>query len=92
MIESGRILPGKLLLKPIKEEEKQGLIFKPVDVMKVKTHAGEVVIVGDPLPTLDSKIQVADKVLHSPHSFVEVEIDGEQYRLLNIQDVLFIYK
>ena len=94
MIEKGRILPGRLLVKEIKESEKtdSGLIFKPVAVVKQRTHVGEVVLVGDQLPVLDHKIQIGDKVLHSPNAFATVDIEGDSYRLLNAQDVLFIWR
>jgi co-chaperonin GroES (HSP10) len=41
MIDKGRILPLRVLLRPIKEEEKtsSGLIYKPIDVIKKKTFA-----------------------------------------------------
>jgi len=92
MIEKGRILPGRILVKEIKEPEKTGLIYKPVEVMKQRTHVGEVVLVGDHLPALDHGIQIGDKVLHSPNGFVTVDIEGEVFRLLNAHDVLFIYR
>ena len=79
MIEKGRILPGRLLLREIKEDEKteSGLIYKPVAVVKQRTHVSEVVLVGDQLPYLDHKIQIGDRILHSPNSFTNVNIDGE---------------
>lgn len=94
MIESGRILPLKVLVKEIKESDKteSGLIIKPVDVMRKKTHAGEVVLVGEGTPDIPMTIQAGDKVLHSPHSFVAVEIDGQDYRLVNYQDILFYWR
>lgn len=93
-LEKGRILPGRLLLKEIPEDEKtsSGLLYKPVDVVKKKTFVSEVVMVGDPLPSLDHKICAGDRVLHSPNGFVSLELEGENYRLMNAADVLFIYK
>jgi len=92
ILNSGKILPGKVLVREIKEKEKtaSGIVI-PVDVVRKKTYAGEVVIVGDPHPNLHVDIKVGDKILHSPHAFVGVEIDGEEYRLLNISDILFIW-
>ena len=94
MLDKGRILPSRLLVREIKQSEKteSGLIYKPVDIVKQRTHVGEVVLVGEHLPALNHGIQIGDKVLHSPNGFVTVEIDNESFRLLNAQDVLFIYR
>lgn len=92
MIESGRILPGKILVKPI-EEKKQtntGIII-PTEVIKPKTYAGEVVLVSTD-PSKEQIVFVGDKILHPPHAFVNVTIDGEDLRLLNQTDILFIWR
>jgi co-chaperonin GroES (HSP10) len=93
-LEKGRILPGRLLLKEVIESEKteSGLIFKPVAVVKQKTHVGQVVLVGEPLPTLKHGIVEGDFILHSPNSFTNVTIDGVELRLMDAQQALFIYK
>ena len=90
-LEKGRILPGKCLIRPIKEEEKQGLIYKPVDVIKAKTYAGEIVMVSEPLANLPVVLSIGDRILHSPHSFVSVTVDNEELRLLNQNEILFIW-
>ena len=94
MIESGRILPLKVLVKEIKEADKteSGLIIIPIDVMRKKTHAGEVVLVGEGTSDIPMTIKPGDKILHSPHSFVAVEIGTEEFRLVNYQDILFIWR
>jgi len=93
MLESGSILPLKLLLKEVKPPEKVGSIIIAPQA-KQPTITGEIVLIGD-IPTNSiykkMKINIGDKVLHSPHSFVELEIEGTKYRLLNIQDCLFIW-
>jgi co-chaperonin GroES (HSP10) len=93
-LEKGRILPGRLLMREIPESEKteSGLIFKPSLIVKQRTHVGEVVLVGDQLPTLDHNIQVGDRILHSPNAFTNVTIDNVEYRLMDAQQALFIYK
>jgi len=93
MLEKGRILPGKILVRPIKEEEKtaSGLIYKPVDVVKKKSFAGEVVLVGQDLPNFPMVVKIGDTILHSPNAFATVEIDNEDFRLLNQGDVLFMW-
>ena len=93
-LDQGRILPGLLLVKPIQEDERtqSGLLIKPVDIVKKRTYVGEVVLVGEELPSLNHKIAVGDKVLHPASAFITVEIGFEEYRLLKAADVLFIYK
>lgn len=94
MIDQGRILPLKVLVREVKESEKteSGLIIKPVDVIKKRTHVGEVVLVGEGTAEIPMTVNVGDKILHSPHSFVGVDIDGEELRLVNYQDILFIWR
>jgi len=77
---------------PQEEKTESGLIYKPVAVVKQRTFLSEVVLVGDPLPNLEHKIQVGDKILHSPNSFTNVDIEGDAYRLMDAQQALFIYK
>lgn len=91
-LESGMILPGKVLVKPIKQEEKKGSIFIPNEVLKPKTHAGEVVLTGEGTANMPMVVVKGDKVLHPPHAFVTVEIEDTEYRLLNQGDILFIWK
>jgi len=91
MLDKGRILPLKVLVKEIEREEKVGhIIIAPI--VKEPTIAGEVILVGDSTSTQKMVVEKGDNILHSPHSFVSVEIDGKDYRLLNQTDVLFIWK
>lgn len=94
MIEKGRLLPGKVLLKPIQEKsETVGGIIIPKEVLKPKTQAGTVVITGDPLNTMPMVVSAGDNVLYPPHGFVTVDLreDGE-YRLIDQKDILFIWR
>lgn len=94
MTETGRILPLKILVREVKPPEKVGsIILAPL--ARQTTITGEVVLIGDIPQTgqfKDFKLGKGDKILHGPNSFVEVEIEGEKLRLLNIQDVLFIWR
>uniref|UniRef100_A0A6M3LBJ9 Putative chaperonin n=1 Tax=viral metagenome TaxID=1070528 RepID=A0A6M3LBJ9_9ZZZZ len=93
MIEKGQILIGKLLVKEVPPVEKIGSIYVG-EIAKPKTFVGEVVIITDPLPNTRTKepIVPGDMVLHSPHSYVGVTIDGIDYRLLNQADILFTWQ
>ena len=92
MLEKGRILPGKILIKEVKEKEKttSGIIIAPT--VKPKTYVGEVVLVGEDTPAIKMVVKEGNKVLHSPHAFAAVDIEGTEYRLLNQSDVLFIWE
>jgi co-chaperonin GroES (HSP10) len=91
MIEKGRILPGKVLAKEIPPVEKVGNIYI-ANTAKPSIVASEVVLVGDDLPAMKMPVSCGEKILHSPHGFVSVEIEGDKYRLLPATDILFIYK
>ena len=55
---------------------------------------GKVVIIADPLPNVRTKepIIAGDFVLHSPHAFAGVTIDGVDYRLISQSDILFTWR
>lgn len=92
MIETGSILPSKVLVKPLAQEEKKGSIIIPTAVVKKKSFAGEVVIAGDGTDALPRVVNTGDKILYSPHAFVGVAIDDVDYHLLNQGDILFIWR
>ena len=91
MIEKGRILPGKVLAKEIPPVEKIGNIYI-ANIEKPSIVASEVVLVGDDLPSMKMPVVPTEKIMHSPHGFVNVEIEGIKYRLLPATDILFIWK
>ena len=92
MLEKGRILDGRILLKAVKEPETtpSGLIYK-APIAKAKNFTGEVVLVAPPLANSRTQVEVGNFVLMPPHSKVEVEIDNEVYFLVRQDDILFIY-
>jgi co-chaperonin GroES (HSP10) len=93
MLDKGRLLPLKVLVREIKPPEKKGSIIIAVDVTRFPTISGEVVLLGALAGNLkDTQIDVGDKILFSPHVFVRVTIEDEEYLLLNLQDVLYIWK
>ena len=93
MLDKGRVLPLRCLVKEIKPPEKKGSIIIPVDDTKNPTISGEVRVVGDLIGNFkDFKLDIGDKVLFGPNSFIRVMIEDEEYLLLNIQDILFIWR
>ena len=91
MLSAGHILPLKVLVKEIPKPEKTagGIILAPT--AKIPTILSEVILTGEGTNSMQMYVKKGDKILHSPHSFVPVEIDGTDYRLLNQQDILYIF-
>ena len=85
-----------VLVKPLKEEEvtKSG-IFLPETADKEKKMEGEVIAVG-PGKTLDNgtlsviSVKVGQTVLFKKWGGDEVEIDGEEYKIISADDILAV--
>jgi chaperonin GroES len=82
---------AKVVVKPIKEEEKSvsGIIL-PESVDKEKPNMGEVVAVGKLSDS--ANIKVGDKLLFSEYGYDTVELDGEEYYILQESKILAIVK
>ncbi|MCD8023974.1 MAG: co-chaperone GroES [Candidatus Gastranaerophilales bacterium] len=88
-------LGDKIVLKVIDDvQQTQGGIFIP-DSAKEKPQKGEVVAVG-PGKTLDSgerepvDVKSGDIVLYAKYSGTDVKMDGIEYKILSVKDVLAI--
>lgn len=86
----GKILAGKVLVKPQAAEEKtaSGIIIP--DSAKEKPRAGTVVLVGGPKKDEEMELKKGDVVLYGKYAGQELNIDGEDYLLLSQSDVLYI--
>ncbi len=86
----GRILAGKVLVKPNEAEEKttSGIIIP--DSAKEKPRQGKVVMVGASKKDEEMEIKAGDTVLYGKYAGQELNIDGEEYLLISQSDVLFI--
>jgi chaperonin GroES len=86
----GKVLAGKVLIKPQEAEEKtaSGIIIP--DSAKEKPRAGTVVLVGAPKKDEEMELKKGDVVLYGKYSGQELNIDGEDYLLLSQSDVLYI--
>ncbi len=86
----GRILAGKVLVKPSAAEEKtsSGIIIP--DSAREKPQQGKVVKVGADKTDEPMEIKVGDEVLYGKYGGQELTIDGEEYLLMSQADVLFI--
>ncbi len=86
----GRILAGKILVKPSEAEEKtsSGIIIP--DTAKEKPQQGTVVMVGADKKDEPMEVKKGDVVLYGKYAGQELTIDGEDYLLISQSDVLFI--
>ena len=88
-------LGDRVVLKVIDDvQQTQGGIFIP-DSTKEKPQKGEVVAVG-PGKTMDSgereplDVKVGDKVLYAKYAGTDVKMDGVEYKILSVKDVLAV--
>ena len=88
----GKILAGKVLVKPSPAEEKtaSGIIIP--ETAKEKPQNGEVVMVGSDKKDEPMEIKVGEQVLYGKFAGQELTIDNEDYLLISQSDVLFITK
>jgi chaperonin GroES len=88
----GKILAGKILVKPSEAEEKtaSGIIIP--ETAKEKPQNGTVVMVGVDKKDEPMEIKVGDQVLYGKFAGQELNIDEEDYLLISQSDVLFISK
>ncbi|MBQ3635585.1 MAG: co-chaperone GroES [Bacteroidales bacterium] len=86
----GRVIAGKLLVKPVEAETKtaSGIIIP--DSAKEKPLKGTVVLVGAAKKDETVEVKEGDVVLYGKYSGTELQIDGEDYLLINQSDVLYI--
>ncbi len=86
----GRILAGKILVKPSEAEAKtsSGIIIP--DTAKEKPQQGAVVMVGGDKKDEPMEIKKGDVVLYGKYAGQELTIDGVEYLLISQSDVLFI--
>jgi len=86
----GKILAGKVLVKPDAAEEKTaGGLYIP-DVAKEKPRQGKVVLVGAAKKDEAMEVKEGDLVLYGKYAGQELSIDSEDYLLISQSDVLFI--
>jgi len=86
----GKILAGKVLVKPNEAEEKtvRGIIIP--DSAKEKPLKGKVVLVGAATKDEEMEVKKGDQVLYGKYAGQELSIDGNDYLLISQSDILFI--
>ena len=86
----GRVLAGKVLVKPHEAEEKtaSGIIIP--DSAKEKPRQGKVILIGGPKKDEEMEVKKGDVVLYGKYSGQELTINSEDYLLISQTDILFI--
>ena len=86
----GKILAGKVLVKPYEAEAKtaSGIIIP--DSAKEKPRQGKVILVGAAKKDEEMEVKKGDEVLYGKYSGQELTIDGDEYLLISQSDILFI--
>ena len=88
-------LGDRVLVKPVKQEEKtKGGIVLP-DTAKEKPQEGEVIAVGngkllDNGERIPLEVKEGDKVIYSKFAGTEIKLDDEEHLLLSERDILAI--
>lgn len=88
-------LGDHIVVKRLEAEQKTaGGIVLP-DAAQEKPHQGRVLSVGDGRQLKDgrrvgSQVSEGDRVLFSPYSGMEVEVDGEKLLIMSEQDLLAV--
>jgi len=91
-------LGKRILVKPAEIEEKTsgGLVIPPTSGDDKRPETGEVVKLGigkdDEGKEVKFDIKVGDKVYFKKYSPEEVEVDGEKYLIIEIEDILAVIK
>ena len=78
----------RVLIKPMKEEEKTaGGIYIP-ETAKEKKKQGVVVEVGTTSDDNEMPVQKGDLILYTGYSTEELEMNGEEYLIINVSDII----
>ena len=86
----GKVLAGKVLVKPQEAESKtaSGIIIP--DSAKEKPRQGTIILVGAPKKDEEMEVKKGDIVLYGKYSGQELTINGQDYLLISQTDILFI--
>lgn len=83
-------LQDRVVVKMTEAEEttKSGIIL--TGSAKEKPEVAEVVAVGEGKKDVEMKVKVGDKVLLSKYSGSDVKVDGQEYTIIRMDDILAI--
>ena len=79
-------------LRKVEEKSKGGIILAPetIDKLKVSAQLGTVVDIGPDCFAKEEVIAVGDVVGFARHAGWNFEYDGENYLVLNDEDLMFV--
>ncbi len=78
----------RVLIKPMKEEEKTaGGIYIP-ETAKEQKKQGVVVEIGTADDDKELPVQKGDLIIYTGYSTEDLEIDGEEYLIINVSDII----
>jgi chaperonin GroES len=86
----GKILAGKVLVKPEAAEEKTASGIYIPESAKEKPLKGKVILVGESKKDEPMEVKPNDTVLYGKYSGSELNIDGTDYLLISQNDILYI--
>ena len=88
-------LGDRVIIKKLEAEEKtkSGIVLP--SSAKEQPNMAEVIAIGDGILNDEKKkdeIKIGDKVIFSQYAGTEVKIDGEEYTILKLTDILAVVK
>ena len=86
----GKILAGKVLVKPEAAEEKTASGIYIPESAKEKPLKGKVVLVGEAKKDEPMEVKAGDLVLYGKYAGSELTIEGEDFLLISQTDILYI--
>ncbi len=87
----GKVIAGKLLIKPAEAQEKTASGIYIPDSAKDAPLQGEVILVGAELKDQPCDVKAGDVVMYGKYAGTELEIENEKYLLISQSDVLYIF-
>lgn len=90
-------LGGRVLVKPLEDEETDSGLIIPATADKEKPEQGTIVALGTGKVDDDGKeipfnVEVGDRVMFKQYSPDEVEMDGVTYLVIDESDILAVIK
>ena len=83
-------LADRVMVKPEQGESKTpGGIIIP-DAAREKTQQGVIVEIGD--PELVTKVKKGQKVMYNKYGGTSVKVEGEEYLILKIEDLIAVFE
>lgn len=83
-------LADRVLVQPMKAEQKIGGIIIPDTASKEKPIQGTIVAVGNGTKDEEMILKAGDNVLYGKYAGTEVELEGEKYLIMRQSDVLAV--